>query len=223
MSPLLTNIFSLSSCIAGIIALIRFSRIDRIYRLFLYVVWLSCINDIAFSLITSYGKGWILYSINMIGNIYSLLSVFLIVILLKKFNAFKKIESIYPIILVVIFGLWILGIFTSDKTWGRYVYFQIGSSLIIVLFAINSINGLIFTTRRTIIINPVFIFCIAFIIFYTYNIIVEIFWLYGLNASLSFLKSVVSIIIYIQVITNLLNAVAILLMPKKEPYTALVL
>lgn len=219
MSPLLTNILSLSSCIAGMIAIIRFSQIDKIYRLFLFVVWLSCINDIAFSLITSYGTAGMWNSINMMGNIYSLVSVLLIVVLLKKFNAFKKIESIYPIILVVILGLWILGIFTSDKTWGRYMYFQIGSSLIIVFLAINSANGLIFSIRRRIITHPVFIFSISFIIYYTYNIIVEIFWLYGLTASLSFLKSVVSIIIYIQFITNLLNAVAILLMPKKEPYS----
>lgn len=80
------------------------------------------------------------------------------------------------------------------------------------------INRIIITERKSLIRNPVFIICLAFIIYFTYKVLLEIFWLYGLNSSREFRVEVYNIFKYINLFANLIYALAILWIPRKREY-----
>jgi hypothetical protein len=64
-----------------------------------------------------------------------------------------------------------------------------------------------------------FLICNAFIIYFTFKILVEAFWLYGVNESVNFQAMVFDISSYINVFTNLIYALAVLWMPMKRVFT----
>ena len=68
---------------------------------------------------------------------------------------------------------------------------------------------------------PVFLISIGFIIYFTYEILVEAFSLYGLNNSLEFQKNVYMILTYLNLFVNLLYALAILWIPRKRVHMLL--
>ena len=84
--------------------------------------------------------------------------------------------------------------------------------------AINVTNSLIITEQRSLIKNPIFLLCISFIFFFTYTILVEIFWKYGLTKRSTFGFNVYIILEYVNLITNLVYALAILWMPRKQKF-----
>jgi hypothetical protein len=221
MSPFLADLFSLSICIAGILAILRFKKINKIYWSFLYLVWICCIYEIVESIMLSTGVASKLHIYNAIDNVYNLLHFLLVLSFLKKFADFKKANLTYGLIAIVLSLVWIIEIFISKQIYGTYIYFSIISCFIIVLLSINTINTLIASISKNLLTSPVFIICAALIIKFTYTALVSVFWLYGLGQSRQLLVSVMSIIFYIAFIANLLYAIAILMMPKKEPYYAL--
>ena len=83
------------------------------------------------------------------------------------------------------------------------------------------INRLILDERSGLIKNSVFLITIGFIVFFTYKILIEIFWVYGLNASRDFRVEVYRIMTYINLAINLIYALAVLWIPKKREYTLL--
>jgi len=218
MTPLLANILSLSICIAGIIAVARFDKISKIYQPFLYLVLVCCLYEIADSILLATGIGSKMNIYNIIDNIYNLLLFLLTLSFLKNFAHFKRYELTYGLAAISLSIVWVIEIFTSGQIYDTHIYFSIISSFVIVLLSINTINILIATINRRLIADPIFIICLAFIIKFTYNALVAVFWLYGLNKNRELLVAVVSIIFYISFIANILYAIAILMMPKKEPY-----
>jgi hypothetical protein len=98
-------------------------------------------------------------------------------------------------------------------------FFRFTYSVVIVLLSITRINGVIATSRESMLVNPDFLLCAGFIIYFTYKIVVEAFWLYGLTASANFQLRVYDIMAYINLFINLLYAYAILWMPRKQLFT----
>ena len=83
------------------------------------------------------------------------------------------------------------------------------------------INRLIPEERGKLVKNSIFLVAIGFIAFYTFNSLIEIFWVYGLNASKDFRAGVYRIMTYINLIVNLIYAIAVLWIPRKREYTLL--
>jgi len=91
-------------------------------------------------------------------------------------------------------------------------------SFCVVLLGIRVINDLLFT-ERDLLKNPTFLICIGIIIFFTYQIIEEMFWLYGLKESAIFRQNIQSILMIINLLSNLIYALAILWMRKRQAFT----
>ncbi|MEI9912224.1 MAG: hypothetical protein WDO71_22780 [Bacteroidota bacterium] len=97
-------------------------------------------------------------------------------------------------------------------------YFIIVHSIIIVLMSINLINRLLFSVSRSLGRNPVFLICMGMAVYFTYAVLVEAFWVYGLNQSPSFRLGIYEILSYINLFTNLFFGFASLWMPLKPQY-----
>lgn len=80
------------------------------------------------------------------------------------------------------------------------------------------INRLIGSERKTLLKNSIFIISTIFVFYFTLKVIVEAFWVYGLNET-NFQTNVYHISVIVNVFANLLYTIAILWMPSKQRFT----
>lgn len=214
MSFTLMIIFNFSILVAGLIAVIRFGKIHKSYRPVIYCVWVAGLNEIiSFALV----KNGYYTAIN--NNIYVLIEALLIIHFFNNILVFKKNKALFIIIFVCLILTWFVDNHFLKRITSVSSYFRIVASFVIVLLSITALNTLLLTTRKNLIKNSVFLLCVCFIIYFTYKILVEVFWLYGLNVGRAFQLVVYRILSYINLLTNLIYAVAILWMPRKQVFT----
>lgn len=214
MSFEMSAIFGFSILIAGIIGVIRFPKIRSIYRPFVYLIWVGCINEtISYFLIINRN-----YSI-INSTIYGLFESILLLWFFKYQGVFNRRTWLFPFFALLLVSIWVVESFFSKQIGSTFnSYFSIVYSFSLVLLGIHAINNLLFKERE-IIKNPAFLICMGIVVFFTYKVVIEIFWLYGLKESEFFLTNVYVILIYINLICNLIYALAILWMRKKEAFT----
>ena len=115
--------------------------------------------------------------------------------------------------------LWIVDNFwfhPIDQTYCSY--FNLAHSILMVFLAINMINNLI-VREKELLKHPVFWICIGVVVFFTYFILVEIFWIYGLSTNIQFGGKVYTILSWVNLICNLIYAMAILWMKKRQAFS----
>lgn len=206
-------LFSASVFIAGIIGLIRFRRIEPRYYPFLFFIWAGCINELITILLIMKGKS------NYINNnIYVLSAALLIFWFFKENGTFVKAKMLFYTLLTMLLALWVAeSFFIKDIVKEISSYFRIVSSFIIILLSISTINSILIDVSGRIIKNPMFLISLAFLFYFTYKVLIEAFWIYGLESSEDFRILVYDILAYINLITNLTYALAVLWIPKKQP------
>lgn len=216
MNYTLVVIFSFSIAIPAIIGCIRFRKIDTAYYPFIFLICLGLLNETISFLITRSG-----YSNAINANIYSLVEGLLITRLFYNLNLLNKPKKVFYFISGFLIILWIVDKFFITSIREFSSYFSFFASLAYVLMAISMINRLLLVEKKRIIRNGLFLICIGIIVFFTYALLLEIFWYYGLNSSRHFRLKVYRIMTYINLLTNLIYALAILWIPRKREYTLL--
>jgi len=209
-----TLIFSLSILVASLIGWVRFRKIDPAYYPFLYCLWIGALNEvISYILVTNH------QSTALNNNIYALLEPLLLLWLFKNWGSFNRVPSLFIALLILFPLLWIIDNFVLSTVTRFTFYYRIFYSFIIVLLSVHAINGLILTERKNILKNSIFLLCIGFVIYYTFSVLVQVFWLYGLNVSREFTIKVVIILLAINLFANLIYALAVLWMPTRRRFT----
>lgn len=214
MSYTLVQIFTASVLIPTITGWVRFKKISPTYFPFLTVVLLALVNEAIGLIIPYFGHYNIIPS-----NIYCLFESLLITWQFKKWRLFYGSEKLFHFLMIVF-----VGFFFYDAVFiSRFVQFnsycRILYSFAIVLMSISMINTLIIKEKSNLLKNSTFIICCAFTLFFTYTILVEAFWVYGVNPNSNFQGYVFNILVVINVLTNLLFAYAILWMPKRQAFS----
>jgi hypothetical protein len=213
MNFYISALLSATILIAGIIGIIRFNRIHNIYYPLLYFFWLAGFNELLSTTLAIKGVNTIVN-----GNIYVLLESFLITWYFKRIGVFNRKPVIFYCILTALTVLWILENFIFSTILRMSIYYRIFYSFAIVLMSIHAINTFITNSRGTLFKNSSFLVCTGFIAFYTYKVIIEAFFLYGLS-SIRFQIVVFDILVYINVVVNFIYALAVLWMPKRQAFT----
>ncbi|HEX2535497.1 MAG TPA: hypothetical protein VHK69_17255 [Chitinophagaceae bacterium] len=203
-----------SILLAGIIGIVRFQKIQSTYYPFLYCIWLAGVNEVISSYLLLTGQYNIINS-----NIYNLAEALLVLWFFRRLGAFQRYRFLFP---------FFAGVFTTAWVWENFIYHDFGTafnsyfniiySFPLVLLAINAINTYLIK-ERNLLKNPAFLICIGIIIFFTYRVLVEAFYVYGLNGSSSFSARVYDILSIINVLCNLIYALAVLWMQKKQVFT----
>src|SRR5215203_2603455 len=208
------TILSFSILIAGAIGIFRFSRIGDIYRPFIYLIWIGCITEI----VSTY-FAYVYHNNLAVGTIYRLCESLFLLWFFSKLGVFKKQSKVLYALSGIFVVIWLADNFLSSHLTKKVTfYFDIVYALLIVLLAIRTINNLLFT-EKNLLKNPTFLICIGLVIFFTYQIIQRMFWLYGLRESVDFRRSVMFILSLINCLTNLIYALAIVWMRKRQPFT----
>jgi hypothetical protein len=207
-------IFSLNILIAAIIGGVRYKHVHHNYYPLLYFFWLGGVNEILGILLMMAGV-----NIAVNGNIYILLEGTLITWYFKQIGLFKRVPALFYCILTAFGVAWVFENFVFRSITQVDIYFRIFYSFIIVLMSIHAINNIIISSKKGLLKNASFLVCIGFIAYYTYKVIVEAFWIYGLSSSLQFQMVIFDILIYINVVVNFIYALAALWMPKRQAFT----
>lgn len=217
-------LISLSIFVPGIIALLRFKKIDPFFRTFIYCIWISCVNEITGIFLWTKG-----YSVAVNNNIYVLAQAVLLTAFFKNAGIFDNYRRYFYLLISGLLLFWLWENILTGKLYGVSSWFRIVYSFILVLMAVTCLSKLAIGNLRDypetyplhFLKKPVFLICIGLILFFTCKLIVEIFWLYGLGASESFRVGIYSILIYINLTVNIIYAIAILWMLPKQQYIML--
>ena len=204
----------MSIIIAAAIGAWRFDDIHPSFRPFIYCIWLALVNE-------SLSIGLIMtrHSNILNSNIYILLESWLIAWQFYNWGLLRRYKIVLPGLLVLLTLGWVAENFFIANILQFSSWFRIFYSFIIVLLSISLLNQHIVVEKEMLLKNPVALICLAFIIYYTYKVLVETFWVYGLNESTTFQSKVYFILNYINLFANLIYALAVLWMPIKHRFT----
>lgn len=214
MNFTLVVILSLSIIIPAMIGLIRFAKINEAFYPFIFCIWLGSINEIiSVIIVTAHHSN----AVN--GNIYLLAESLLLVWQFQRWKLFNK-NSIWFIgIVASLLFLWCTENFIISGITHFDSYFRIYYSTLLTFMSISILNRLIVTERRSLMKNPVFIICVALIIYYTMSILAEVFWIYGISLNKTFQTNVYHISVITNFISIILYTLAILWMPIKQRFS----
>ncbi|HMG68058.1 MAG TPA: hypothetical protein VK588_10240 [Chitinophagaceae bacterium] len=216
MNAVLPEIFSLSILIAAVIAIFRSGNSDNIYYPFFALIWIATLNEILSIILVNSGSG-----VNINNNIYVLAESLIILWFFKKVGTVLSNYLVFLIISISFILFWVTENFIISKITFISSYFRIYYSFVIVILSITTVNHLIVTQNKLLLKLPVFLISVGFIIYFTYKILVEAFWIYGLNDSPDFRSNVYAILVWLNLFVNLLFALAILWIPRKREYILL--
>lgn len=216
MNYQLIEILSYSIGLGAITGLIRFSKIERSYFAFIILLWIGLTNEIINTIVINKG-----YSNAINSNIYVLVESLLILLFFYQQGLFQRKRKIAFVLFITYLLVWSAEKFYFSSISQFSSYFIIFYAFATVIMSIHHINYLITQEKKVLVRHPAFLICFGFILFFTCNALVEIFWLYGLNSSKEFRVQVFRIMTYTNLVVNIIYAIAILWIPKKREYILL--
>lgn len=209
----LNALFSLSVGAGAIAGWIRYKKTDPAYRPFILLLWAGLANELLSIVLIFRG-----YSNAFNYNLFVLVEAVLITRQFASWGLFGQRTTI-PLLLQTCFIVLWIGDYLLRGEMNVYLsYYIIGYSAVIVLLSIHMLNHVLFKEPGMLLKHPVFLICMAFIIYFTYTIITETFWVYGLNKTTSFRIHISELFSYVNLITNLIYAFSILWIPMKRQY-----
>ena len=201
-----------SIIIAAIIGMVRFRYIIRNFYPFLFIIWLGLINE-SLSLVMIFSTRN--NAIN--SNVFVVLEYLLILFQFYKWNGGDSRKYYFLACLGLIVWIadnFIINTITQNNSLFRSIY-----SLIIVFFSINQVNKIMIYEKGILIKNAMFIICITFLFYYGCKTFVEAFNVFHLGLSNLFLWNLWIILYFVNVIANVLYALALLCIPTKQEFT----
>lgn len=204
--------FSFSIGIAAIIGLWRIAKVYIKYLPFIYITILGVLAETATFLVMSRH-----YSNGIVLNLDCLLESILWVWQFRNWNAFDRKWKYYTL-QGVLTGWWAIETFAAGPL-NFDTYFIVIYSFAVVFLSINQINQLIVSERRHLLTNARFLICCGAIVFYTYQIFVESFYLFNLGLSDTFMANIYYILVYVNLFVNLLYALATLWIPTRQRFS----
>lgn len=216
MSYTWMTLFSFSIWIAAVIGVARFKNLDPIYHPFIYCTWVAAFNELlSYSLIAAGASN----AIN--NNCYILVETIFIIWQFKKWDALQRFTLWYTTVIVLIILAWLIENFVLANLTKTVIYCRVLYATIIICLSVNTTSFMIVNERDKLIRNPVFIICMSYIIFFSYKIIMELCWYYGLSIADAFTVYVFRIFTWVNLFVNLLFSIVIIWIPSKPRYISL--
>lgn len=213
MSYELNAILSLASGVGALIGWTRFNKTDPAFLPFILLLTAGFITEIISIAVMQAG-----YSNAIFYNLFSLTEAILITWQFRLWGLFHFKRRTYLYFKCTIAAGWLTETILRQDITAFNSYFIIVYSCYVVFMAINGLNKVLFRGASVLYNNPTFLICIGLVVYFTYTILVEIFWFYGLNRSTSFRLNILEIFTYVNLFSNTLFATATLWIPMKRQY-----
>lgn len=202
---------SFTLCIAALLAIFRFHKIDNLYFPFIFCIWLGSVNEMLSFILTQKGLSNLPNN-----NIYILLEGLLILWQFKRWNMIHR--SAFIILAVLLSATWLYEIHSLNTLQKLHYYYRLLYAAVIVIYSISFNNKLIISHQNKLLTNSGFIICTGFILYFTLKTLCDACWLYNAKSSIEFLTAVFLTMIISNFFTNLLFILAIIWIPRKPDY-----
>lgn len=213
MSYTLAVIFSFSIVVPSLIGWIRFREINPAYYPFIYCLWIGLANEVISFLLIRNG-----HSNAVNNNIYVLTESLLITWLFFKLGLFQRQKFLFPLFLFLLISIWSAEALYIRSLHVRYIYFRISYSFLIAMMSVNMINRQLLTEKENILKNPIFLISVAFVLYYTYKIILLSFQIYGVS-QIPLVVAILGIDSYLNLLSIIIFTLAVLWMPTKHRFS----
>lgn len=211
----LQHSLSYSGLIPCIIAIRRFRQLERRYLPLLLLIWIGMANDHL-----SYWMGRIFRTNAPNSNIWFLIEALLSLGIFFSWGLFRT-RWLPRAIAGGYLAFWGVETLAIRGILGFSTSFHILYAFVTVLLAVQYINRLITTEQNLTLRNPDFLVCIGLILFNTFAILSEIFWVYGFTDYKAFAAQIYGLISFANFFTNLIFAAALICIPRKPVFLQL--
>jgi hypothetical protein len=201
-----------SIIIAAILGVIALRHITRSFYPFIFLILLVLINE-SLSLVLIYNNGNNAVS----SNIFVLFEFGLLLYQFYRWNN-GRVAKYYFIAAAGIIT-WLLDNFILNSISQNNSLFRVAYSFVIVLFSIDLVNKIIIYEKGRLRGNAMFIICITFIFYYGCKAFVESFNIFHFGVSDSFLSNLWITLYFVNGVSNIIYAIAILCIPTREEFT----
>ena len=204
-------IVAILPCIAG---LVRFPRLGKTYQ----PLFIMSLAGLATEAIGDYLIHYRKISNAGVADTYALLEWILIFWQFRVWGFFRSGKALSWVVLAAPCIVWVAENLLFGKMINFSPYFRIFACFIIVLLSVNKINFMITHDSRNLLGHPDFLFCIGFIIYFTYDIIYE--WAYqsSRTGEIGIAKTIIHLFNYINALTNIIFAIAFLRIPAPKKF-----
>jgi hypothetical protein len=215
ITSFLLFLFSQTILIPLITGMVRLRRIGQGYHPFFILIILGVVEEAI--------SGYLIkvrHHTNAIpNNLYALAEALLILWQFHVWGLWRTKKGIF----YGMVGLFCLVWLVEDLVFGHIrefpPYFMFLYSFTAVLLSVNKINFMITHDNRKLLQRPDFLLCIGFIIFFIYKIIYE--WAYqvSLYDESQITSTIIGSFAYINALTNIIFAIAFLVIPVPQKFT----
>jgi hypothetical protein len=201
--------------IPAVIAMIRFSVIDEVFKPLAYNIWIGLSAEILAHIFRITIKNNL-----YVFNVYMYFDLITFLWLFYRWGAFEKISRLKIICFIVFFSLvWIWDNLYQHQLGGKNFIFRICYSMVLLLVAIDQLNNVVIKSNHSLNYNPYIYITVAIIFYYAYSIFISLFNSPLFHPTAKLWKWNMLIYVIINVITNLLFAISFIWMRKKVKFT----
>lgn len=151
-------------------------------------------------------------------NIFVLFEWILLALQFRQWGFLAKKDRLFYVFLVFPIVVWIIENIAFRKIFEFSPYFRILYSFLVVIMSVTKLNFDITHGNKNLFRNPIFIVCISFIVYFTYQIVYE--WAYQLSlmGRAGFTLDVSALFSYINALNNIALGIAFFIIPKERKF-----
>lgn len=205
---------ALTIMVPASVAIANLNRIEKTNYPFLWLIFLSTFNEI---LLAALLLPHIIKNSSIFYNVFFLLETLLIIYQLKKWDVLKNTTLFWGLMGLNVL-VWLPEMLQPESWKHINSVYSVFHSLLIMLLSMHAITQFSSNITEKFFIQPRNLICFAFIFFYFYSILTDVFISYQLNPSLSLQWFMLNILNVINIIVNGVYVIAIIRMAKvKRP------
>jgi hypothetical protein len=197
-----------------ILGCVKFRKLHTAYLPFLLFILAGFVAEMVTALLVELERSY-----HMALNIYTLFQAWFIAWQFKNWQLFRGKTKLFWTLIIFYAVAWLAENIYLGFSPVINSYFIIISSYIIALMSINIINRLVVKEHGSLLKSAVFLICIGWLFYFTYSIISESFFKFGLMENKpAFAIRVYALVQYMNIFTNFVYAFAILWIPSKPKF-----
>jgi hypothetical protein len=199
-----------------IAGLVRWRRIDKGYRPFFWLLVIGFFVELISFLSIRMAK-----DNTVIVNIYMLVEWTLLAWQFHIWGFLRQKKIFFYLLLGIVAMVWSIVDLALGHIHDFSPYFVFFYSFLIVLLGVNEINFMITHYNRNLFRNPRFVICVGLIIYFVYLIVY--YWALEISkrgrSEISISISITFLQGYVNILANIIYAIAFLLFPKPQKFT----
>ena len=149
-------------------------------------------------------------------NLYVFLSSLIVLYQLDIWSIKKPSKIITNLTLSILVLSWVIENFFIYSIWRFNTLNNVLFYFVIIIFSIKILAQDLFAQLPAKSAKVIFTLSVIFLLQYTVSLIVEVFWIYGINSSSLFITRIYWIISYMSLVVNLMYIIAVLWIPEKR-------